>query len=214
MSNLKSKEPRERILEVSARLFSQKGYSAIGVREIAKEAEVNISMISYYFNGKLGILKTIIEKYFQDLDKILNAVKSLNLPREEALRMMIRNIVYLIKNKTDFCKVAILEMPFDVPEIQEFKVKMLEQYIRMIRESFHDGMPGASDNEQNMIIGPALISLIFSNFILGQTLESVYKIDYSNKFYDKYSNTISTLFISGIMGIAMENRKLKESQTN
>ena len=36
---------KQRILDIAIVLFAQKGYSAVGVREIAKEANVNVSMI-------------------------------------------------------------------------------------------------------------------------------------------------------------------------
>ena len=57
------KNPKQRILETATSLFAQKGYTAVGVREIAKNADVNISMISYYFNGKAGILEVILEEF-------------------------------------------------------------------------------------------------------------------------------------------------------
>jgi len=57
-------DPKLRIIDVATELFAQKGYAAVGVREIAKDAEVNISMISYYFGGKVGLLKYIIEEFF------------------------------------------------------------------------------------------------------------------------------------------------------
>ena len=207
MSDEHFKEPKDRILEAAASLFAQKGFSAVGVREIARDANVNISMISYYFNGKLGVLKAIIENYFRDLDVIINDVKALSLPREEKFRVMIRYMVNLIKSKMDNCKVAILELPYDVPEIADFKIKMVRQHIIMLRESFHGGMPMMDDPDQTGIIGPALISLIFSNFLLGHIAEPAFGVKMDDAFYDKYANMISTLYLSGIMGIAAENKK-------
>ena len=57
-------DPKERIMVSAAKLFAQKGFAAVGVREIAKDANVNISMVSYYYNGKNELLKALIEKYF------------------------------------------------------------------------------------------------------------------------------------------------------
>lgn len=48
-------EARHRLLHTALRLFAQKGYAKTSTREIAREAEVNISAISYYFGDKEGL---------------------------------------------------------------------------------------------------------------------------------------------------------------
>jgi len=53
-----------KILKVAEELFAKKGYEAVSVREIAKLADVNVSMVSYYFGGKEGLYKAIIESHF------------------------------------------------------------------------------------------------------------------------------------------------------
>ncbi len=62
---------RDRIFNAAISLFAQKGYSAVGVRELATEAGVNISMISYYFGGKIGLLKDIIEQFYNEYSEII-----------------------------------------------------------------------------------------------------------------------------------------------
>jgi len=57
--------PRERLLISGAELFAQKGFSAVGVREVTDKAGVNVSMTSYYFGGKNGLLKAIYEDFFR-----------------------------------------------------------------------------------------------------------------------------------------------------
>jgi len=49
------------IIEVAERLFAQKGFAGTSVRDIAQEADVNVSMISYYFGSK----EKLIEALFQ-----------------------------------------------------------------------------------------------------------------------------------------------------
>ena len=42
----------ENIMLHAEKLFAEKGFDGTSTREIAKNAEVNISMISYYFGSK------------------------------------------------------------------------------------------------------------------------------------------------------------------
>jgi AcrR family transcriptional regulator len=47
------------ILEIAERLFATYGFEGTSVRDIAKEAEVNIAMISYYFGSKEKLLEAV-----------------------------------------------------------------------------------------------------------------------------------------------------------
>jgi AcrR family transcriptional regulator len=122
------KDPKKRILEAAATLFSTKGYAAVGVREIAELANVNVSMISYYFSGKAGIMKEIVLHYFDSIKEIFDKVLSEYLQTEERIRKIVDELVELMKNKTIFCKVAITEMPFDLPEFADFKAEVARRH--------------------------------------------------------------------------------------
>ena len=57
-----SEDPRKRILKAAKRLFACKCYEGTGMRNIAREAEVNLAMINYYFGSKHKILETLIDE--------------------------------------------------------------------------------------------------------------------------------------------------------
>ncbi|SKB75329.1 TetR/AcrR family transcriptional regulator [Dyadobacter psychrophilus] len=47
------------IIEVAERLFADKGFAGTSVRDIAQEANVNVSMISYYFGSKEKLIEAL-----------------------------------------------------------------------------------------------------------------------------------------------------------
>ena len=51
---------RERILAEAARLFSQKGYDATRISEIADAANMNKALLYYYFKNKEDVLGTLL----------------------------------------------------------------------------------------------------------------------------------------------------------
>lgn len=51
------------ILDVAQKLFAANGFGGASVRDIAKEADVNVAMISYYFGSKEKLLEAIIERH-------------------------------------------------------------------------------------------------------------------------------------------------------
>jgi len=53
---------REQILELATRLFSSKGYEAVGIQEIVNEAGITKPTLYYYFGSKKGLLQNIISQ--------------------------------------------------------------------------------------------------------------------------------------------------------
>jgi AcrR family transcriptional regulator len=56
-------DARQRIMSVSVKLFAQKGFEGVSVRDISAAAKVNVSLISYYFGGKEGLYVAILEEH-------------------------------------------------------------------------------------------------------------------------------------------------------
>lgn len=57
-------QTRERILEVATELFAKQGPDAVGVREIATKANVNLSAINYHFKNKSNLVVEVLDFAF------------------------------------------------------------------------------------------------------------------------------------------------------
>ena len=51
---------REALLEAAERLFSEKGYDAVGIRQIAEHAGANIAAIKYHFGSKSDLYRETV----------------------------------------------------------------------------------------------------------------------------------------------------------
>jgi AcrR family transcriptional regulator len=56
----KSKPGRNEILAVAARLFAERGYSNVSIRDVCKEAKTSAPMIYYYFKDKKGLFREAV----------------------------------------------------------------------------------------------------------------------------------------------------------
>lgn len=54
---------KESLLVAAKRIFAQKGYDGATVKDIADEAGVNISLVSYHFNGKENLFRACVQAY-------------------------------------------------------------------------------------------------------------------------------------------------------
>src|SRR5688572_32848871 len=55
-------DKREHILDVAENLFGEFGYEGTSTRLLAKEAGVNVAMISYYFGSKEKLFEALVER--------------------------------------------------------------------------------------------------------------------------------------------------------
>jgi TetR/AcrR family transcriptional regulator, regulator of cefoperazone and chloramphenicol sensitivity len=62
-----SGETKRRLFKAAINVFSKQGYDAATTREIAKQANVNLSLIPRYFENKLGLFFAIIKDFHQHL---------------------------------------------------------------------------------------------------------------------------------------------------
>lgn len=56
----KSKPGPNEILAVAARLFAERGYSNVSIRDVCKEAKTSAPMIYYYFKDKKGLFREAV----------------------------------------------------------------------------------------------------------------------------------------------------------
>jgi TetR/AcrR family transcriptional regulator, regulator of cefoperazone and chloramphenicol sensitivity len=62
-----SQDTKRRLLKAGINVFSKQGYDAATTREIARQADVNLCLISRYFDNKLGLFFAIIREFHDHL---------------------------------------------------------------------------------------------------------------------------------------------------
>jgi len=62
------------ILETAERLCGERGLESVSIRDIAKEANVSISVIYHHYESKANLLRTILRTRLEELGKIRGAV--------------------------------------------------------------------------------------------------------------------------------------------
>lgn len=61
MEKIKDETSKQRILNAATKLFAAQGFEGTSIRQICKEADANICMISYFWGGKQELYNGIIE---------------------------------------------------------------------------------------------------------------------------------------------------------
>jgi AcrR family transcriptional regulator len=63
-------------LDTAARLFTERGYGEVGIREITRAAGVTTGMISYYFRDKSGLFEALFDRVAEQLVARLRGLAS------------------------------------------------------------------------------------------------------------------------------------------
>lgn len=93
-------EKQIEILHVAEKLFAEDGFDGASIRNIAKEAGVNIAMISYYFGSKEKLLETLIIYRTSGMKMQLENISKEDLsPAEKVDRLIDLYISRINKNK-------------------------------------------------------------------------------------------------------------------
>ncbi len=71
MSDLTTKE---KILENSHKLFAEKGFNGVSIREIAKECDVNIAAINYHFKNKENLYLATIRSSLEQSEAAIQSI--------------------------------------------------------------------------------------------------------------------------------------------
>ena len=91
---------KTKMLKASAELFAKKGIEGVSVRDISREAKINLCMVSYHFGGKEALYRHILEDFASRaqgrLDRVIPSdFESFKDPKEFylAMRSLITQVV-------------------------------------------------------------------------------------------------------------------------
>ena len=203
-------DPRQQILKAAIHLFARKGFSATGVREIARDAKVNIAMISYYFGSKRGILEAALDMFFQRYQEVAEQALEGDDPPEQKMRRFIHSIVTVLRNNNDLVRITFTELPFDIPEIAAFKAERVRKIAAIFQHKLLPALEGRLPRPIRIeIVGPAFTGMLVSHFLLRPVLESVFNTSFDEEFYEQYAGEMADLLFYGVLNTkqAFHNKK-------
>ncbi len=96
------KEKERLIIESAIKLFAVKGFSSTSVQEIATECGISKGAFYLYFKSKDSLLESILEFYFDELQKQITITENSNLPTREKFVAQLTSTLDLIRDNKDF----------------------------------------------------------------------------------------------------------------
>ncbi|REA55959.1 TetR/AcrR family transcriptional regulator [Dyadobacter luteus] len=113
------------IIAVAEKLFSKKGFEGTSVRDIAEVAEVNVSMISYYFGSKDKLIEALFElRITESRLRIEHILLLEDLTPLQKVNIMIDSTVDRLIDNEQFQKIMMRE------QLSSERTTIVSKYIR------------------------------------------------------------------------------------
>ncbi len=189
------------MLRAAARLFAQQGYSGTGMRQMAAEAGVSLSMINYYFGSKSAVLEQLItglhQVYYETLRSAFESADTV----EEKIRAYVRAAVEVARARPHELRCAFTELPDEVPEIAAMKMERLRELTVLWQTHILAHRPHLADLPVP-VLGPAVGQMIASHFMVRPMLQKVLgdQLVFDDAFYARYAEQIADLLLYGLLG--------------
>ena len=108
---LPEEERKEMILDAAVAVFSQHGYEACDVDEIAQYAQIGKGTIYRYFPSKLDLFLATVDRGFTKLRDLMGHLACVEAQFEEKVRIGLRLYVDFFCENPDYYRIMMIEQP-------------------------------------------------------------------------------------------------------
>lgn len=179
------------ILQVAEQLFAEEGFDGTSIRDIAKKANVNIAMISYYFGSKEKMLEALVIYRISDMRLQLESLYNENISPIAKIDRLIE--LYISRINKNRCMYQIIHFEFSTKKRElnfekftEMKIENLKALERIIQEGQDLGL--FQKNINVALISPTVMGTYF-HFHMNKPF---YTKILNLKTEDDYNNYIAT----------------------
>jgi AcrR family transcriptional regulator len=185
LSEFKKSERKELIIDTAFDLFASKGYSATGLRDIMRDANISKGGIYVYFDSKLDILLAIVERMDAKRHNIKEEIDITDESEEKVssyLRSRLKVFQTVESQKWSRILMEFWSLPKEQEELDIILEKRKNAYYSDIKDIIQHGIRIGvfrSNIQMDLIIyqimctinGAALLSSSFDNVISDEQIE-------------------------------------------
>lgn len=188
---MKNNQTKQKVIDAASSLFFQKGFHGTSVRDIAEKASVNVSLISYYFKSKQGLLEHAVTNYYETyltkMEEVIIATE-MEAPKDK-LKQLIEAIIQYKQNNHQFSCFIHRELSIDSIFVREMAVTYLAKENYFISNTFYESLPGKPKNKteqqfllmqlKGMLITPYVLQNEWKDQVAGKTSHDLFVQNYT-----------------------------------
>lgn len=129
-----------RLLNAASELFAERGYAAVGIREIAKHAGVTIGALYHYASSKEMLLVSLLRRSYARLMPTIVEAGSAELSPVERIRSLTTAHILTEVAQRDLWRVSRAELNLLGPEAREEVVNQRDEFEAVWDKAIDDGI--------------------------------------------------------------------------
>ncbi|HJR99902.1 MAG TPA: TetR/AcrR family transcriptional regulator [Flavobacterium sp.] len=186
-------EKQIHILQIAENLFAENGFEKTSIRNIAKEAKINIAMVSYYFGSKEKLLEALIIYRTSDLKIQMENLSVENLDPIEKIDKLIELYINRIRCNRGIYRIIHFEF---TSEERDDKLKVLDELkqrnLKSIETIIHEGQEKGIFRKD--VIIPLIPTTIMGTFFHFSTNKAYFKKLLNLETEEDFEDYIKTEF--------------------
>jgi len=189
---------RERLLQAARELFLRYGYRAVSSRQIGAAAGVNFAMIRYYFGGKPGLYREILQGLLPSRLEDLGTWADAGVPLTDILA----NIVHIWAANPWIAGFVLREVlvpggPMRAMFLREFPERLAPQVQRVVEAQMRRGTLRADLDPQLLVL--SLVSLAIFPFLAFALTSRVFGVRHDEEFVTRFLAHTEALLARGVV---------------
>ena len=152
---------RDEILEAATQIFSQKGFHATSMQDIAEAVNLQKASLYHHISSKQEILVEVLDRAIDLLIERMQEVMALPLPSDEKLRRAMQVYLCSLLEHRDVAAVLLLEHRSLEPELLARHIPRRDRFEGLWRELLQEGLStGFFDCADPALASRALLGVV------------------------------------------------------
>lgn len=197
----KKLDTEEEIFEAACRVFQRKGYDGARMQEIADEAEINKSMLHYYYRSKDKLFQQVYQKQMGQFFPVIFSVLDSEEPLDIKIEKLIDAYYSFLNENHRIAQFLIHEMNQNPDRFRQFleekNIHPPKKFHQQVEEEIKDGNLEEVDPKQLLT---SIVGLILFPFLAQTMIEGVFGLEESDfkRYLSNRKNFLLNFILNGI----------------
>lgn len=194
-------ETEEQIFEAASRVFQQKGYAGARMQEIADEADINKSMLHYYFRSKDKLFQKVYQREVSRFFPVIFSVLGSEAPFDKKIERLIETYYSFLDDNPRIAQFIIYEMNQNPDRFRKFiearDINPPKAFEEQIKKQVRDGQMDEIEPRQLLV---SIVGIILFPFIAQTMVKALFGLDTQKfkTFLEERKSFLTEFILNGI----------------
>lgn len=205
---------RERLLDEAEKLFAEKGFDGVSVREITAMAGAHLSAVNYHFSSKKNLYLSVFqERWIPRAKRVMGKISQVDTNGDKSVEEVVHYLAEAFltgfgdpKARQMHHQMIHREMSRPTEALEMIAEQVTKPFFLKMQKMLRDRMP-SSQNGDDMFLGVFSVFAQITFFNFGRNMVSLLTgREYDQAFHDQVVDHITHFSLYGLNGNSTESK--------